>query len=64
MASNAASKSAGTRVMEAFQLTVECGICTNVRELRLLPCQHMMCAPCLGLLTLLGIILVYIGCKI
>jgi len=52
MASNAASKSAGTRVMEAFQLTVECGICINVRELRLLPCQHMMCAPCLGQLTL------------
>ncbi|KAF6034987.1 hypothetical protein EB796_006709 [Bugula neritina] len=53
MASNTASKSARTRVIQAFQLTVECGICTNVRELRLLPCQHMMCAPCLGLFLVL-----------
>ncbi|KAF6034983.1 hypothetical protein EB796_006705 [Bugula neritina] len=48
MASNSRAKSARTRAIDAFQLTVECGICTNVSQLRLLPCQHMMCAPCLG----------------
>ena len=58
MASNSRAKSARTRAIDAFQLTVECGICTNVSQLRLLPCQHMMCAPCLGQLTLLDIILV------
>jgi len=41
-------KSASTLVNEALQLVIECGICTNVRELRELPCQHMMCAVCLG----------------
>ena len=48
MAASKPVKSVMTLVTEAFQLTIECGICTEVKELRVMPCQHMMCKECLG----------------
>ncbi|KAF6017478.1 hypothetical protein EB796_024219 [Bugula neritina] len=47
MASSSRKRTVKSLIADAFELTLECGICTNQRELRMLPCQHMMCAECL-----------------
>ena len=39
---------ARAEVIDLLKLNIECGICTERRELRLLPCQHTICLPCLG----------------
>jgi len=40
--------SAHLLVENAFQDNIQCGICMEVKELRMLPCQHTLCLDCLG----------------
>ncbi|KAF6033549.1 hypothetical protein EB796_008142 [Bugula neritina] len=38
----------GLRLSRHLRSLVECGICCEVKELRLLPCQHAICLDCLN----------------